>query len=48
MDTMAVELPDLTTHAPQPPVEETAEEKWVLPTRKQYPLKAIEFAQGSS
>lgn len=30
MDTMAVELPDLTTHAPGPPAEETAEEKWVF------------------
>lgn len=28
MDTMAVELPDLSTHVPQPPVEETAEEKY--------------------
>lgn len=27
MDTMAVELPDLTTHAPRPPAEETPEEK---------------------
>lgn len=27
MDTMAVELPDLSTHTPQVPVEETAEEK---------------------
>lgn len=30
MDTMAVELPDLSTHTPRPPAEETAEEKWVL------------------
>lgn len=27
MDTMAVELPDLTTTAPPPAAEETAEEK---------------------
>lgn len=27
MDTMAVELPDLNTHTPPIPVEETAEEK---------------------
>lgn len=27
MDTMAVELPDLTTHTRQPPAEETPEEK---------------------
>lgn len=29
MDTMTVELPDLSTHEPAQPVEETAEEKWV-------------------
>lgn len=30
MDTMAVELPDLSTHAQHPPPVETPEEKWVF------------------